>query len=336
MLLIYLQAIRPLARVRRTELVTTGGGPVAKLVAMTFFALQVTAAVAPPAIHGASSDALPVSGPSTQPASPPDQRPTSTKYRGKPARQGEPQRISAKARKAASNLNKDQLNKLIKRIYVAEDRLQAWIVLAPGTTFPRRLLEVVLEHAGVNYGLNHGAIGQASRTDEQPRRLVIASGDPPSPGLSGRDVYGERVDPVGIEVSLVIDDQGLQATALHRPGELVSRASIERLVKQHGLRFGIDKDAVMALWQGPADPSGTVVIARGVAPIPADPGGFVLSERFEQQVQEVTVGTPVAEWHPPIAGSDGMTIFAEKMTVEQRTARLPDRCLGEGGAIAAS
>ena len=244
-------------------------------------------------------------------------------------------RLVASAQKAAdaSRLNRDQLAHLAKRIYVSEDKTSAWIVLAPGATFPRRLLEVVLEYAGISYGIQQSALGQASRGAAEPRRLIVARGDAASPGMQGRDVYGQVTEVAGVELTILISEDRLEARALHRPGQILHRKLVERVVKQSGLRFGIIREALEQLWDGPADPSGSVLIARGRSPVMPEPGGFVLQQSFLKQVREVSSGEVIAEWQPPVKGASGMNVLGQAIRIEEVAPRLPDRCLGEGVAL---
>ena len=85
---------------------------------------------------------------------------------------------------------------VVKRVRIKDDGLSAWINLAPDAIFPSVLLRAILERRGVNYGIREGALLDAGRTSTTPRRVVLANGDPPSPGCAGRDIFGQQVTPL--------------------------------------------------------------------------------------------------------------------------------------------
>ncbi|MDA3963270.1 MAG: FapA family protein [Planctomycetota bacterium] len=239
-------------------------------------------------------------------------------------------------------LDRRQLLKLATRIHVSEDGLQAWIHLAPGTHFPRVLLDKLLDVAEVIYGIQNGALNDATRTSDRARRLVIAVGDPPTPGVRGCDVRGKELAPHAEPVLVRVAPDQMSAVALFRPGVIPSREATERAVRTSGMCFGIDAAAVQRLWKGPADHSGRVRISAGIVMREGEPAGFRMAQAVADQsltggevrnLAEVQAGVVLAVWQDADPGRAGMNIFGHKVDPPPLPALTPDGQAGPGTEI---
>ena len=139
-----------------------------------------------------------------------------------------------------AKLNEDQLQTLAKRVITDKEGLQAWMILAPGANFPRALLEQMIPAAHISYGIDQSAINEATRVSASPRRIVLAHGDPPSPGFSGRSVRGEVIPALTQPIIIRMDDQAMTAFALTYPGKLITKEQLEPELKRSQIRFGLD------------------------------------------------------------------------------------------------
>ncbi|MFM2089723.1 MAG: hypothetical protein RLZZ127_212 [Planctomycetota bacterium] len=225
-----------------------------------------------------------------------------------------------------------QLERLVRRVVVDQGGCRACLILAPGASFPRIVLKEVLKAAGITYGVIAAAELEATRPSPQPRRLVIARGDPSAPGIAGRSVFGLPIDPDPAAIQIRITDDGMEAAALVRPGELVPRPELERELRRTGLRYGLDAEALRRLVEGPADPTGRVVVARGR---PLDPGqapGWILSAGPGPQgvPRPVEPGQIVATWDAGRPGRPGMDVLGNGLPAPTMPPGDPERLTGEG------
>lgn len=241
-----------------------------------------------------------------------------------------------------SKIDLVQLKQLTKRIVVDKQSLTASLALAPGASFPRFLLDQVLEAAGIVYGLIQGSINDAARPSQTPRRIVLARGSPPSPGIAGKGVRGEKLAPVDAAIMIVVAEDGLSAAALTRMGELVTKEDIEPVLKASQIRFGLNIAALHQLVDGPASPNGRLVIARGRAPVPANPGGFNLSENVENtsidtlggcDLKRVNTGATLGSWTEASDGIPGMDVLGRPLPAAKVKNLRPEDCIGEGTEI---
>ncbi|MBA3936798.1 MAG: DUF342 domain-containing protein [Planctomycetes bacterium] len=241
---------------------------------------------------------------------------------------------------AALRIDPEQLKALTKRILVDKDGLKASLVLAPGASFPRFLLDQILSAANIVHGVVQGAVNEATRPSSIPRRIILARGDPPSPGMTGMDVRGMRVPPLEARVAIRIADDGLSAVALTHMGRRVAKEELEPVLRASQVRYGLDLAAIRRLVDGPPDPQGRLIIARGLAPRPPRPPGFLLGRSTANttladlagstNLQRVTPGTVLAGWQAGEAGAPGMDVLGRKLPVAPLVELQPDDCVGEG------
>jgi serine/threonine protein kinase/uncharacterized protein (DUF342 family) len=240
-------------------------------------------------------------------------------------------------------INAEQLKLLTKRIVLDGEVLKAWLVLAPGASFPRFMLEQILEAAGICYGVDQGAVNEATRPSTLPRRIILARGDPATPGFGGTNVRGESIPPLIVPVSITVAEDMMSAVALTQPGKLITKEQLEPVLKRSGLRFGIDVVGLHRLVEGPADSQGRMEIARGRAPIPGKCAGFHLGTAVNnttvddlartRNLQRVQPGTVLATWQDTITGSDGMDVLGRVVPVAAVAELKPEDCAGEGTEV---
>jgi uncharacterized protein (DUF342 family)/tRNA A-37 threonylcarbamoyl transferase component Bud32 len=225
-----------------------------------------------------------------------------------------------------------QLERLVRRVVVDQGGCRACLILAPGASFPRIVLREVLKAAGIAYGVIPAAELEATRPSQQPRRLIIARGDPPAPGMPGRSVFGLPIDPDPAAIQIRVADDGMSAAALVRPGELVPRSELEREIRRSGVRFGIDPEALRRLVEGPADPTGRVVIARGRPVDAGRPAGWTMAGGpvAGGLPRPVQPGEIIASWDDARPGREGMDVLGQTIAAPPVAATTPDALTGEG------
>ncbi len=234
-----------------------------------------------------------------------------------------------------------QLALLVKRIIVDFEAMTAAIVLAPGASFPRFLLDQIISGAGIVHGLIPGAIHETTRTSQVARRIVLARGDPPSPGFPGRNVRGEDIPALEVPLTIRISDDAMTAWAFSKPNLIVTREALEPILKRSGIRYGLDLDALRKLVDGPPAPDGRRAIARGR---PMDPGraaGFVPPGReggtpdlaTVANLQEVPAGTVLGTFTDAEPGIPGMDVLGRELPCPKLEAIPPEQLAGEGTEI---
>ncbi|MFW5858418.1 MAG: protein kinase domain-containing protein [Planctomycetota bacterium] len=243
------------------------------------------------------------------------------------------------SRRRETTRSQADLRALAKRVHVAPDGLRAWINLAPQVSFPRVLLDKVLDTAGVCHGLQHAALLQATRGVNSVRRLVIALGDPPLPDQEGTDVCGQRIPPVQNDVVIVVAADYMEAHAIFRPGTLCDQMQVKLALLQAGVRYGIDRTGLLRLWEGPPDQSGRRGIARGTAMIPGEPAGFRLAANVSEQslgaetvehMSQVRQGQMLARWSEEVRGRAGMDVHGREIIPPRLASPDISRMVGEG------
>ncbi len=242
-----------------------------------------------------------------------------------------------------AKINPEQLKLLTKRIVVDGEVLKAWLVLAPGASFPRFILDQILEAAGICYGVDQGAVNESTRASTLPRRIVLARGDPATPGFGGTNIRGESISPLEVPVVISIADDAMTAVALTQPGRLITKEQLEPVLKRSGLRFGLDVLGLHRLVEGPADAQGRLVIAAGRSPIPGKAPGFHLAPAVTnttvddvartRNLQRVQPGTVLAVWQAAVPGTDGMDVLARVVPVPALPDLKPEDCAGEGTEV---
>ena len=239
-----------------------------------------------------------------------------------------------------------QLALLAKRIIVDQGGLRASLALAPGASFPRWMLDQILNAAGVCYGLVEASLHAATFPKDVPRRLVLARGMPSSPGIAGRSVRNEPLDMVQSSVTLDVSPDQLQAVAFTRPGQLAKRDDLERVIKEAGLRYGLDPEALRRLVDGPPLPGGRVVVARGR---PADAGraaGYLLTGDVtnttvenlasEGNLRKVAAGEIIAWWDDGLPSRAGMDVLGREIAPPPLEPLTPEKAAGAGTELARS
>ncbi|MFW5845845.1 MAG: protein kinase domain-containing protein, partial [Planctomycetota bacterium] len=245
----------------------------------------------------------------------------------------------------AATLSREDLRKLVKRLHLAENGLAVWINLAPGACFSRPLLECLLDEAEVVHGLDEDAITAATRPSETPRRLVLAEGVPAAPGFAGRDVHGLTIPPLEVPMVLRVSPDRMQAYALVRPNALVPADIAKGMILRECIRFGIDPSAAKRLYEGPPEPSGRIVIAKGRPPRDGVPAGFhlcneslntTLDNLVTHDLSQVRAGDLIAVWHDAVPGRAGMDVHGNRHEPRPVVERTPEDYQGEGTCIARS
>jgi len=246
---------------------------------------------------------------------------------------------------AELKLSKKDLARLLKRIHLAEDKLSAWINLAPGACFPRRMLELLLREAEVVYGIDDASITAATRPAVQPRRMILAKGDEASPGVAGRDVQGEAIPALQVAIVLRVSDDGMLAYALMRPGSLVQSDLAKLAILQKGICFGIDPAAARRLYDGPPDAAGRIVVARGRPVRAGIPAGFhLLNDQLNttmdnlvtRDLSSVRAGDVLAVWQEGQQAVSGMDVYGNRREPPPCPELQPEDFAGEGTEIARS
>ena len=243
---------------------------------------------------------------------------------------------------ASKKYNVAALATIAKRVHITKDGLQAWISLAPGVCFPVQLLTKVLEFAGVTYGVRPEVLKQAARRAQSLRRLVLAKGDDPAPGMRGRSVTGDELDEYPLPIQVRVSDDAMEAYALYVPGAPLAQKHVEMAVCGGRIRFGLDKQAITNLWQHIPNPSGRVTIARGKPMVAGRPAGFCLSGAFAGLIQDdaakenlssIKSGDIIARWEDELPGVKGMNVHGEEISPPLWAQPDPQRLAGEGTSL---
>ncbi|TVR12754.1 MAG: DUF342 domain-containing protein [Planctomycetota bacterium] len=239
------------------------------------------------------------------------------------------------------NLDPEGLQRVLRRVRVADNGLSAWINLAPDTRFPSELLKAVLQHREVCFGLIEAAIMDASRPRPSPRRLVVAHGDRPSPGCGGRDIYGNNIPPLQVAASVLVSDDCFQAWLLTEPGAYPNRKQAQLALIEAGVRFGIDKEALRLAWNEAAPMDGRRLVASGVRMQPGRAAGFCVQLDFadnlkeaQRNLQPVAQGDLLAVWEDAVTGVQGMDVCGNPVPVPAVATVTPEQQSGEGTEIA--
>jgi serine/threonine-protein kinase len=236
-------------------------------------------------------------------------------------------------------IDPEQLRVLTRRILVDRQHLTAALVLAPGASFPRILLDSLLGALGITYGLIHGSINDATRPSDLPRRIVLARGDAPSPGFPGMSIYGERLPPLDDRLVILVADDAMSAAALTQINALITREDLEPVLKASGIRFGLDLGALRQLVDGPVPTNGRLVIARGKPSEPGDLGGFTLSgsvtatsidDVASAHLTQVKTGAILGTWRAGREGAPGMDVLGRPLPCPSWKPLTPEECAGEG------
>jgi serine/threonine protein kinase len=239
-----------------------------------------------------------------------------------------------------------QMALLVRRIIVDQGGLRASLALAPGACFPRWMLDQIIAAAGVCYGMVEASIHAATFPKDVPRRLILARGTPSSPGIAGRSVRNEPIDPLLSTISIEVTADQLQATAFTRPGQVAKKSDLEVALKTVGIRYGLDPEALRRLVDGPPFPSGRAVIARGRAVDHGRQSGYQLTGDVENTTVEAIAGSGnlrkvesgeiIAWWDDGIPAKAGMDVLGRELVAPLPEAHTPESCAGIGCELARS
>jgi hypothetical protein len=249
----------------------------------------------------------------------------------------------------AMNVDSGRMAALAKRVVIDRAGLKAAIVLAPKASFPRFLLERILESAGVTFGLQADALEEATKPQGMTRRIVLARGEPALPGRSGWSVRGAEIPPPQATMTVHTSADHMTALGVVAPGQLVPKSELPQVLREAELRYGFDPDALRMLCDGPPPSDGRAIIARGLLPMPARPAGFHLAHASTPQVSSdgtargpeqpainlrpVVPGTVLAQWSEAEPGHEGMDVHGHPLPAAPAAERTSDGCAGEGTAI---
>ncbi len=227
--------------------------------------------------------------------------------------------------------------KILRDILTSNDGMCAWIVIGPGACFPRGVLESLLGEAGITHGWSDTGMREASAPSERPRKIILAEGTPPRPGVPGTTVRDTPIEALSNPVQIVISEDGMWATAYTPPCEPVPRHHVQRALSEAGLSMGLDTAALQGLWEMGSE-TGQTVIARGLPvrePITAtfrllvDEGARTGGEAASEPLS-VDNGTKLALWDTGEPGRPGMDVRGQAIPFTPRPSPDPIDYVGEG------
>lgn len=244
---------------------------------------------------------------------------------------------------APAKLSVAALRKLVKMVRTSQDGLRAWLVLAPGAAFPKELVQRLMIEAGISHGLRETGVYEASRPADMPRKIILAEGQEPRPGVPGMTVRGEAVDALNRSVVIEVADDGMQAVALTPPDEPVSASELEAELAASGVKRGVDRKRMERLISDGAE-TGRTVIATGQEPEAAELArwelagdGIVLGEHGSadlNQIRSVRAGDRLGVWVPGTRGSYGYTVTDDSIKPPAVRQPQPPDFAGEGTGLA--
>ena len=112
-------------------------------------------------------------------------------------------------------------------IVVSKDGMTATLKLPAGVALVPEALRLLLAEAGIVKGLQSTAILAAGRTGAVERSLVVARGEPPSPGLDG------WIEPMVHEPEAAYGEGKVDLRELHHFREIHAGQPVLRLVPPH-------------------------------------------------------------------------------------------------------
>lgn len=229
-------------------------------------------------------------------------------------------------------LDAQQLRRLTQMIRIHDGGLLAVIRLAPGASFKRQVIDLILAEAGVRYGIDYAALSEATRPLDQVRQVIVARGDPAAPGANGRNVYGDPIPPPLTSVTIRVRDDGLEAAALVCPGRAVEAADLAEARSQANLQHGLDEQAIAQLASGRGQSQATIVIARGTAVTPPRHAGWRLQQKPQSSGEPPRArrGDRIATWQSARPGIDGCDVHGEVLLAPPPRKPLPEETIGLG------
>ncbi len=229
-----------------------------------------------------------------------------------------------------------QMAVLVKRIVIEKDGSKASLVLASGASFPRFLLDQILEAAGIVFGINPNTVAEATRPTQIPRKIVLAKGQDPTPGLPGTSVKGERIPALDQNLLVRVADDGMTAWAYLRPGTLATRPEVEAEVRHQRLCYGLDPLVLKRLVDGPAPADGRLMVAKGRPVLQVVPEHFEVAADAEAlvarslQLRPVQPGAVIATWATGRPGKAGMDVYGREVAPRKPQEPSPEDSTGEG------
>ncbi|MFW5846499.1 MAG: flagellar assembly protein A, partial [Planctomycetota bacterium] len=237
-----------------------------------------------------------------------------------------------------------------KLVVISQDQLAAYINLAPGTAFPRYLLEAVLDKAGVQFGRIEANIIKATQPSDAVRRLQVARGIDPKPGKPGMSVRGNETTPLLQSATVEISPDGLSATMHTAPDTPVDHEDLLCAVQEAGITAHLLPGILDRIARGEADADGCTVVARGEPPIHGVPSQFIPSrtdvldqddaqqylanldkaQEDDGEVRRVKRGECLAVWRPGTHPKDGRTVTGQAIPAQAAAHPSAASCAGEG------
>ena len=234
-------------------------------------------------------------------------------------------------RSATARIDPAQLLQLAKRIIVDQGGLRASLALAPGASFPRLLLDQLLEVSSITHGLIEDNLAAAAKTADLPRRITLAKGDPPTPDAAGRDVRGGVIPAVPDSVVIRISDDAMQAWALYRSSTPPTMGEVRLALAQANVTHGYDTAAIQRFGQKPPS-GGKLTVAKGNPTVPTQDAGFAIAVGPEGELGlcPVEPGMIVGTWRESTMGTPGMDVCGRPIPIEEPREPEPESLAGAG------
>ncbi len=244
---------------------------------------------------------------------------------------------------AVGGIDAGRLAALAKRVIVDRHGLRAAITLAANASFPPPLIERMIEAAGIRFGVDPDGVAEATRAAAVPRRIVIARGDAPGPGVAGTSVRGEALPPLVEHFRLHVHEDAMVAVATIGVAQPVPVPDLQRALRERDLRAGLDPVALQRLVAGPLVAGERIIIARGSPAVPGTAAGFHLATTAAPagadgeapgatvgNYSRVAAGALLARWSPGEAGKAGIDVHGRPLPIAAPPLRSAAACAGEG------
>jgi uncharacterized protein (DUF342 family) len=194
------------------------------------------------------------------------------------------------------------------------------------------VLNRVLAQRGIIAGIDHRKLGQAASPTPQDRLLTVAKR---RPNRDADDLLGRPFPPAGPRIE--ITSNGLAAVLVLPQGCSPGREELASLLKEHGIRRGLDKEALADVLNAQANRERAITIARGKPPETGPVGRFRLRgpSRGERPLAMTMVreGDTVATWHMPGGGLSGWTVTGSTLPPQRPVDSDPESMAGPGTEI---
>ena len=237
------------------------------------------------------------------------------------------QQASAPAATASSQAKE----KILRDIKVARDKMSAWIIMGAKAAFPRAILEALLHEAGIVHGHNNSGLADATRPADHPRKIILAEGTPPRPGVPGTTVLGAAIEGLAKTVQITISDDAMLVEAFTPPGEPIARHLLTSALNEAEVSSGLDHSAIDRLCEQGSD-IGYTVVARGVEARSGSPGRFemLIEEADDGVFTVVASGDRLGRWIAEGPSFPGLDVHGREIPPPQTDSRDPGEYAGEG------